>query len=207
MPTKQRLLACWAKLGFGHGLPEYHPLLYHMVDVSIVAREMWRSAFSPAQRTVMSEALGLGGHLEAVGLWCAFLAGLHDLGKASPAFQLQVDNIRGKVTERLHHSHMRVPVQHRLGLKATPHGTITAATMPITQSTPKATVFVGGGIVSDVGSQGPICWREIGPIGSPTATLGGANPVTSRNLGSRSRSTSDASLPSRLGGSINGKLW
>ena len=130
MPTKQRLLACWAKLGFGHGLPEYHPLLYHMVDVSIVAREMWRSAFSPAQRTVMSEALGLGGHLEAVGLWCAFLAGLHDLGKASPAFQLQVDNIRGKVTERLHRSHMRVPVQHRLGLKATPHGTITAATLP-----------------------------------------------------------------------------
>ena len=80
-------------------------------------------------------------------------------------------------------------------------------TIPIIQSTPKATVFVGSGIVSLVDYQRPIRWRGVGPFGSPTPTSGGANPGTTRISGSRSRSTRDASLPSRLGGSNDGKLW
>ena len=130
MPTRERLLACWAKLNSGNGRPGYHPLLCHMADVAMVAKEMWESTFSPAQQTAMAEALGLGECRDAAGLWCALLAGLHDLGKASPAFQLQVESVRGEVTERLRRSDMHVPVQHRRGLKSTPHGTITAAALP-----------------------------------------------------------------------------
>ena len=38
-------------------------------------------------------------------------------------------------------------------------------TIPIIQSTPKATVFVGGGIVSVVGYQGSSRWRKLGCLG------------------------------------------
>ncbi len=79
-------------------------------------------------------------------------------------------------------------------------------TMPITQSIPKATVFVGGGIVSVVDYQGASRWRKVEPLRSQAPTLGGGNPGTTRNMGPRSRSTRDTPLPSRLGGSINGKL-
>ena len=79
--------------------------------------------------------------------------------------------------------------------------------MKIIQSTPKATVFAGGGLISVLDNQGPIRWREVVPFGLPTPTLGRGNPETTRNFGPRYRSTRHASLPSRLGGSNNGKLW
>ena len=74
MPTRERLLACWAKLNSGNGRPGYHPLLCHMADIAMVAKEMWESTFSPAQQTAMAEALGLGECRDAAGLWCALLA-------------------------------------------------------------------------------------------------------------------------------------
>ena len=49
-------------------------------------------------------------------------------------------------------------------------------TILITQSTPKATVFVGGGLVSAVGSRGPILWREVGLLRSQTPMLGLPTP-------------------------------
>ena len=71
--------------------------------------------------------LDWGDCLDSAGMWCALLAGLHDLGKASPAFQLQTERARAEVTSRLEVSGLRVPVQHRT---ATPHGTVTAADLP-----------------------------------------------------------------------------
>ena len=122
------IFSCWAKLGVNGDAPDYHPLLCHMVDVAIVALEMWKEALSPRQREGLSKGLGLGDNQDTAGGWCAFIAGLHDLGKASPAFQLQVERIRSEVRGRLrgaglpagqNHSPMRIP-----------HGTITAATAP-----------------------------------------------------------------------------
>ena len=83
-------------------------------------------------------------------------------------------------------------------------------TMQIIQPTPKATVFVGNGLISALDNQGPIRWREVVPFGLPTPTLGIGNPETTRNIGPRYRSTRHASLPSRLGGSNNancGARW
>ena len=146
-----RLLACWAKLGTDNTPTGYHPLLFHMTDVAFVAWELWQSVLSPVQTMMLSEALGLEDDQDTAGLWCAFLAGLHDLGKASPAFQLRVEKVRADVGARLQHSGLRVPVQHVPTRALAAHGTVTAATLPDV-------------LVSDFGLSPPVA-RDLGTIG------------------------------------------
>ena len=122
------MFACWGKLASANESPSYHPLLCHMVDVAMVTREMWQHSLSPSQRGGLSMGLGLGHDQDAAGLWCALLGGLHDLGKASPAFQLQVESFRARVEQRLRDNGLTVP--SRQTPRYTPHGVITAATLP-----------------------------------------------------------------------------
>ena len=123
------MLACWAKLNHGEEPPEYHPLICHMIDVAMVAREMWRSALSDGLRREMARALGFEQDQDIAGLWCAFMAGLHDLGKASPAFQLQVERVRNEVAEQLRGIGMPLPPSY-IGVGHRPHGAMTACTLP-----------------------------------------------------------------------------
>ena len=122
------MFACWGKLASADESSSYHPLLCHMVDVAMVTREMWQYSLSPSQRGGLSIALGLGHDQDSAGLWCAFLAGLHDLGKASPAFQLQVERVRTRVEQRLRDNGLTVSSLRTS--KYTPHGVVTAATLP-----------------------------------------------------------------------------
>ena len=122
------VLCCWAKLAETDGSLDYHPLLCHMIDVAQVALEMWRSVLSTGQRMKMTASLGFGEDDCAAGVWCAFLAGLHDLGKASPSFQLQVKRVRADVVKQLHGVGLSTGTRHHG--RRTPHGTITAATLP-----------------------------------------------------------------------------
>ena len=124
----EAMFACWGKLASADESSSYHPLLCHMVDVAMVTREMWHYSLSPSQRGGLSIALGLGHDQDSAGLWCAFLARLHDLGKASPAFQLQVERVRTKVEQRLRDNGLTVSSLRTS--KYTPHGVITAATLP-----------------------------------------------------------------------------
>ena len=126
-PHLDWMFSCWAKLGADNESPGYHPLLCHMIDVAMVALESWQSVLSSAQRREITRSLGFGEDQDAAGRWCAFLAGLHDLGKASPAFQFQEDRIRSVVRERL--QSIGLPTDPRFGPRHTPHGIITAATL------------------------------------------------------------------------------
>jgi CRISPR-associated endonuclease/helicase Cas3 len=118
----------WAKTTLD--LPQqprgYHPLLCHMIDVAMVARELWRSVLPRAAcRSIMS-SFGLDARqTEACLVW---LVGLHDLGKTSPPFVLR------KGAEYLRHLYDDSPFsisQNRLiPAKDAPHGIVTAQVLP-----------------------------------------------------------------------------
>jgi len=76
----------WAKYDRKNG--DWHPLIYHLLDVAAVACRMWDDALSEAQRTWLQELLGLDE--EAARRQLALLAAAHDIGKATPGFQKKV---------------------------------------------------------------------------------------------------------------------
>lgn len=81
------LYSFWAKTS-----PEgitYHPLLFHMLDVAAVAKQVWDYVFTDALKRRLSSALG--GEADKL---LVFLAGAHDIGKAIPAFQKRAQHWR-----------------------------------------------------------------------------------------------------------------
>lgn len=121
MTYRAELLAFWGKWG-SHETTDYHPLLWHMIDVGLVAQLLWTQSLAPAQKAHMAKALGLS--VAAAGAWLPFFVALHDLGKASPVFQAQVMN---PAREALLASLALVASP---GLPSRKHGAITAARLP-----------------------------------------------------------------------------
>ena len=112
-------LVLWAKSSEESGrVKSYHPLICHMIDVSKVTQELWKSVLSQAARDRTATALGLS--QEDVTPWLSFWSGMHDIGKASPAFQLRLKD--GGVKERLLVAEL--PCSSIVG--ATTHGVVTA---------------------------------------------------------------------------------
>ena len=66
----------------------YHPLLYHMLDVAAVAGLVWDQCLIPQLRERFECSLGTEARAQIV-----FLAGAHDVGKASPWFQKKVPRL------------------------------------------------------------------------------------------------------------------
>lgn len=86
----------WGKLGRGGNPAELvpHPLICHAIDTAFMAELLFPQLVGPECRAELERAFQpLGG---TAALWVAFLAGLHDLGKLSPAFQAK----RGDVAVR-----------------------------------------------------------------------------------------------------------
>ncbi len=100
----------------------YHPLLFHLLDVGFCARALWREGLSALARARLADALGLP-KLEAEQV-CTLLAAQHDLGKAS-AFQLKpsVSHLAAKV--RAAGFDILVPANPEH-----PHGFVSARVLP-----------------------------------------------------------------------------
>ena len=75
----------WAKTDKETG--ETHPLIFHLLDVGFCALELWERSLSPAGQRYFAGSLQCS--VEEAGRFLAFLSALHDLGKASPAFQMK----------------------------------------------------------------------------------------------------------------------
>ena len=86
--------ALWAK--FNRETYETHPLPCHLLDVAQVTLAIWNEVLTDRVRTRLAEPLGL--NAEQAGRLLAFWAALHDIGKASPAFQRKVKSLEGALS-------------------------------------------------------------------------------------------------------------
>lgn len=104
---ESRLYLLWAKRD-PKGKPkaktsEHHLLIYHLLDVAAVAYCMWDDVLGAGQKVWLRALLGLD-EKAAQGM-LALLAGLHDIGKATPAFQQKAADLYAKLKEAgLHES-------------------------------------------------------------------------------------------------------
>ncbi|MBW1987529.1 MAG: CRISPR-associated helicase Cas3' [Deltaproteobacteria bacterium] len=97
----------------------YHPLFFHLLDVATVTRELWNLVLKRDMKATLSHSLGIDD--ESTSYWVAFWAGLHDLGKASPAFQGKWELAKNNLTQ----AGLKFPQI----LTIPPHGVITAAAL------------------------------------------------------------------------------
>jgi len=72
-----------------------HRLVYHLIDVGQVALAMWKQAIDTESKRQFCEWLGCDE--ETAGQTLAFLISLHDLGKASPSFQVKVKGMQDEI--------------------------------------------------------------------------------------------------------------
>ncbi|RMH53441.1 MAG: CRISPR-associated helicase Cas3' [Deinococcus-Thermus bacterium] len=84
MVLSERAKALWAKSDRDKDQGRWHPLIAHLLDVAACAEAILERE---PKRTLELYAQDLGLPLEPAKAWVCALAGLHDIGKASPAFQ------------------------------------------------------------------------------------------------------------------------
>lgn len=78
-----------ARADRGNGALRWNPLLVHMLDVAASCGALWDGYLAAPVRARLAEAFG-GGDPDTARLVLMFLAALHDLGKACPAFLRQL---------------------------------------------------------------------------------------------------------------------
>jgi len=121
------VVAFWGKAGAAKADRETvpHPLICHAVDTAAVAALLFDVLVGPPCRAELAEAfVSLGDPAR----WVAFLCGLHDVGKVSPAFQaLRADvaarSLSGALAEDVAFVHANKVPKLRTD---TPHGALTA---------------------------------------------------------------------------------
>ncbi len=82
---EERLLLFWGKTG--NTVEQYHPALYHMLDVGHVAQHLLSERATARWRRVLAHALNANS--DTLGNWLPWIVGLHDIGKISVPFQAQ----------------------------------------------------------------------------------------------------------------------
>jgi CRISPR-associated endonuclease/helicase Cas3 len=111
----------WAKLpqaGNENGVRSFHPLVCHMIDVGVVARMMWRETIADSARRDLARTFGLS--VDETENWVAYIAALHDIGKASPVFQLR------REASHLYPYLVQLGSPLNIDARECPHGRVTA---------------------------------------------------------------------------------
>ncbi len=111
----------WAKYSKTYG---FHALICHLIDVGNMAQAMWDTVFTEQLRRQVAGWLSVT--LEEARQTLAFLIALHDLGKATPAFQAKVPAMM-ETLEHQEFSFSQVALSSSRGFS---HGEATASLLP-----------------------------------------------------------------------------
>lgn len=107
----------WAKLGANDNA-DWHPLVCHCLDTAAVISALWNQGLPGGTKRRMALALGEP-DLTVAGLLISFWGSLHDLGKASPGFQM---------LSRAHQTRLEAQGFRFARARHIPHGIVTAIT-------------------------------------------------------------------------------
>ena len=128
--NKDSILKFWAKTSKEENLPNaFHPLICHLIDVAVVTHKMWQEVLPKATKERINQAFGI----EDGGKLVALIAGLHDLGKCSPPFQLRGNNEKHKVTFKFLRIYEKTCFEVEGGVPPAmdaPHGFVTTIELP-----------------------------------------------------------------------------
>jgi CRISPR-associated endonuclease/helicase Cas3 len=93
--TFSRLMRCWGKSGVTPD--QFHPVLYHMLDVGHVAQQLLDEKASPRWRRALGNVWDVPP--DTLRHWLPWLAALHDIGKISAAFQGKSESQRQRLEQ------------------------------------------------------------------------------------------------------------
>jgi CRISPR-associated endonuclease/helicase Cas3 len=92
------ILRLWGKTKQGStDKSEFHPALFHMLDVAHVAKILLGDSASPRWRRVLSAALNAPE--EGLSKWVPWAIALHDIGKISAPFQYKSEQQRTRLID------------------------------------------------------------------------------------------------------------
>lgn len=115
-PEPEGLAAfAWAK-SLDDGL-SWMPLWRHLDDTAAVADQLWSTRLSTSQRQLLATDFGSEDVARRIAIW---LANVHDIGKASAAFALQVPQLRFAMESAGYGFHSIAEDERR----AAPHGLV-----------------------------------------------------------------------------------
>lgn len=84
--NQDQILRLWGKTRKGSTNPEdFHPAIFHMLDVGNIARELLSEGASPRWRLALARAFNC--EVNILSDWLPYFVALHDIGKVSSAFQ------------------------------------------------------------------------------------------------------------------------
>ncbi|MHA1267508.1 MAG: CRISPR-associated helicase Cas3' [Candidatus Helarchaeota archaeon] len=106
----------WGKarknLGNGDLQYKFHPLICHLIDVAAVAEVYWDTVLSVYVKNLISSYLFKNS--ERAKKWLTFLAGIHDIGKATPIFQSKVPELSNNLYKIFRLKCFSIPKYHSI---------------------------------------------------------------------------------------------
>jgi CRISPR-associated endonuclease/helicase Cas3 len=93
----ERVLLCWGKTSSESDAHQFHPALFHMIDVGHVAQALLSDQVSPRWGAVLASAFG--DEPRNLRHWLPWVVAMHDIGKISSSFQAQVKSQIARLTD------------------------------------------------------------------------------------------------------------
>lgn len=109
--TTERVLRLWGKTA-GNNSNDFHPVLFHMLDVGNIARNLLNARASARWRNALARALNADA--ETLVDWLPYVVALHDIGKISAAFQLLNDAQAARLKQEGFPLNMIIDVSHSI---------------------------------------------------------------------------------------------